>query len=119
MGARRRGKKGGGEPRFYCESCGMPFYAVKCPSCGHTGRAVDFVEGCPSCGYLAGDGSFVPGESTYTPDAGKGGSAGKRMPAGRAGGGKKNGDMPGWIFFTVLLILGSLFAGIAVLYLNM
>ena len=57
----------GGESRFYCEVCGRqvppedencpycgtPFYAVKCPRCGYTDKAMSFVSGCPSCGYLS------------------------------------------------------------------
>jgi hypothetical protein len=133
MGAKRRGKRGEGEPRFYCESCGkqvapdvsscphcgMPFYAVKCPSCGHTGRAVDFVDGCPSCGYLAVDGSFGPAEGAYPPNSESEGRSRRSSGSRNAGGVKKGGELPGWIFFIVLLILGSLFAGSAMLYLNM
>jgi len=52
-------------PRFFCESCGSEvaknaricphcgrfFSSVKCPKCGHVGKADDFASGCPVCGY--------------------------------------------------------------------
>ena len=34
-----------------CPHCGRFFSAVKCPSCGFTGKSELFITGCPSCGY--------------------------------------------------------------------
>jgi uncharacterized membrane protein YvbJ len=56
-----------GKARFFCEqcgaevrpgasscpSCGSLFTAVRCPECGHEGRAPEFRAGCPVCGYAA------------------------------------------------------------------
>jgi uncharacterized membrane protein YvbJ len=56
-----------GKARFFCEqcgaevrpgapscpSCGSTFTAVRCPECGHEGRAPEFRTGCPVCGYAA------------------------------------------------------------------
>ncbi len=56
-----------GKARFFCEecgaevrpgapscpSCGSTFTAVRCPECGHEGRAPEFRSGCPVCGYAA------------------------------------------------------------------
>ena len=68
MATGRKEKRGsGGTSRFYCEMCGRevppedeycpycgtPFYAVKCPRCGHIDKAMSFIYGCPSCGYLS------------------------------------------------------------------
>lgn len=53
------------KPKFYCETCGrevpadvdecpycgMAFYGVMCPRCGHSGPASEFSKGCPKCGY--------------------------------------------------------------------
>ncbi len=36
-----------------CPSCGSLFTAVRCPECGHEGRAPEFRTGCPVCGYAA------------------------------------------------------------------
>jgi len=36
-----------------CPSCGSTFTAVRCPECGHEGRAPEFRSGCPVCGYAA------------------------------------------------------------------
>lgn len=52
-------------PKFFCEHCGKQvkrntricphcgsfFTSVRCPACGYTGSARDFVKGCPKCGY--------------------------------------------------------------------
>ncbi|MFP4490441.1 MAG: hypothetical protein ACLFNZ_03120 [Spirochaetaceae bacterium] len=109
-------------PEFFCETCGkkvpadvdacpycgMPFYAVKCPRCGYTGRALQFVRGCPSCGYLA------KGEN-------KGQSRGKLPGTGkipRRGRKPGRGEMPGWLFFLTLLLLGTLLAGLIAVYFN-
>ena len=35
-----------------CPSCGRVFIAVRCPECGHEGKAAEFKSGCPSCGFL-------------------------------------------------------------------
>ena len=59
--------KPGAKARFFCEecgaevrpgapvcpSCGSTFTAVRCPECGHEGRAPEFRTGCPVCGYAA------------------------------------------------------------------
>jgi len=37
-----------------CPSCGSLFTAVRCPECGHEGRAPEFRSGCPVCGYAVG-----------------------------------------------------------------
>ncbi len=51
-------------PRYFCERCGAEvrkdaklcprcgrfFSSVKCPRCGHVGKADDFARGCPACG---------------------------------------------------------------------
>jgi ssDNA-binding Zn-finger/Zn-ribbon topoisomerase 1 len=52
--------------RYFCENCGAEvragasscpqcrraFSAVRCPECGHMGKAAEFRAGCPACGYL-------------------------------------------------------------------
>ena len=98
-----------------CPHCGMPFYAVKCPRCGYTARATHFVEGCPSCGYLA--------ESQIKSSPGEAGrrDSSKRRSGSTAAGPqqkKESGGLPSWAFFLILLILGTLFAGLAAVYLN-
>jgi hypothetical protein len=35
-----------------CPRCGRFFSSVKCPRCGHLGKAEDFALGCPECGCL-------------------------------------------------------------------
>ncbi|MFO7849720.1 MAG: hypothetical protein R6V67_07145 [Spirochaetia bacterium] len=113
-------------PGFYCETCGkkvpadvdacpycgMPFYAVKCPRCGYMGGALQFVNGCPSCGYLSKRRSRQ-GESSFTASsAGKSGNKREEKKPGR-------GEMPGWLFFLVLLLLGTLLAGLITVYFNL
>jgi len=63
-----------GNARFFCEqcgaevragapscpSCGSTFTAVRCPECGHEGRAAEFKSGCPVCGYAALGGGSGP-----------------------------------------------------------
>lgn len=117
------------DPEFYCETCGkkvpadvdscpycgMPFYAVKCPRCGYTGGALEFVQGCPSCGYLS-KGQSRAGESSFTASSGeKSGQREKSINKSREKG-EGRGEMPGWIFFLVLLLLGTLLAGLIAVY---
>lgn len=120
-----------GQPEFYCETCGkkvpadvdacpycgMPFYAVKCPRCGYTGRALKFVDGCPSCGYLSKSRSGA-GESPFPVSSGKNGKKRKDTKPGR-GDTSERSEMPGWLFFLVLLLLGTLLAGLVAVYFNL
>lgn len=115
----------GEKAKFYCETCGrevpadvdscpycgMPFYAVKCPRCGYTGKAVKFVEGCPSCGYLAG--SAEKSGSVNTAGSGR-----KTNVHSLRSGERKRIRLPGWAFYLILFILASIFAGMLVMYLN-
>jgi hypothetical protein len=39
-----------GKDARICPICGHFFSSVKCPRCGHLGKAEDFARGCPSCG---------------------------------------------------------------------
>ena len=39
-----------GKDARLCPHCGRFFSSVKCPRCGHVGKADDFDRGCPSCG---------------------------------------------------------------------
>ena len=39
-----------GKDAKICPHCGRYFSSVKCPRCGHVGKADDFDRGCPSCG---------------------------------------------------------------------
>ena len=128
-----------------CPYCGMPFYAVMCPKCGYTGKATEFVDGCPKCGYLGA--SSMGGSQDRRGTANDGGAAeragqtarpGRKtaMPEGAAGAreiypaeeilgerrrtaSKKKGQMPGWLFFILILLLGTVFAGLLVMYLNL
>ncbi len=128
--AARKGKEA---PKFYCETCGkevpadvdtcphcgMPFYAVKCPRCGHTAKAIHFVEGCPSCGYLA-ESQLQSSPGQVAPqDSLKGGGTRGAGPPSYQSRQKKSEGLPSWAFFLILLILGTLFAGLAAVYLNL
>jgi uncharacterized membrane protein YvbJ len=60
-------KKTAHEPTFYCDNCGAVvgkddtvcpqcgrvFSTVRCPRCGYSGEADEFLSGCPVCGYAA------------------------------------------------------------------
>jgi rRNA maturation protein Nop10 len=39
-----------GKDARLCPRCGRFFSSVKCPRCGHVGKADDFSFGCPECG---------------------------------------------------------------------
>ncbi|MBL8967460.1 MAG: zinc ribbon domain-containing protein [Spirochaetaceae bacterium] len=86
-------------PRYYCEHCGAEvkhdarvcprcgrfFSSVKCPKCGHSGRAEDFRGGCPICGYAdpanAAPDPFLAPPETAAP-------------------------LPIWVYFAALGVLG-------------
>src|SRR5208337_2755981 len=94
--------------RYYCESCGTEvsarasscptcgsvFTAVRCPECGHEGRASEFRSGCPMCGYRA---KFV-----------------EPLRAGTAGGRVKR-HMPPAFYRAAVVVLGALILGLLVL----
>ncbi|MGO9307760.1 MAG: double zinc ribbon domain-containing protein [Spirochaetia bacterium] len=94
--------------RYYCESCGTEvsgrasscptcgsvFTAVRCPECGHEGRASEFRSGCPVCGYRT-----------------------KSMEALRAGpaAGRARLHLPPVFYRAAVVVLGALILGLLLL----
>ena len=75
-----------------CPSCGSVFTAVRCPECGHEGKAPEFRSGCPVCGYRAR-------------------SMGSAPPAPAGGGPTKRG-MPPSFYRAAIIVLGTLILGL-------
>ena len=92
-----------------CPSCGRPFLAVRCPSCGHRGSARDFDKGCPLCGYLS-DGYAGGRDDRYLPPA-------SGHPRSRKKFFRFNISAP--LAWTLIAVLLGALAGLVWLYLNL
>ncbi|MDR1933896.1 MAG: zinc ribbon domain-containing protein [Spirochaetales bacterium] len=119
-------------PTFYCENCkkevsstdkvcpncGRFFTDVRCPRCNHSGHAETFHMGCPRCGYL--NPAWITGEATSAStsefieilnpaifeDTLSPGSPQMQEP------------QPAWIFLSVTITLGTLFAALVYVFIS-